>query len=71
MGFSMQELEWVAIAFSNTSVYIYLIGILIHTALYLFFILHIGTFHYILRYDHNNDDDNLTQNVHLLGSGHY
>ena len=42
----------------------------LHTALYLFFNLYIGTSHYILRYDHNDDDDNLTWNEHLLGSGH-
>ena len=43
----------------------------LQTALYLFFILHIGTSHYILRYDPSDDDDNLTWNEHLLGSGYY
>ena len=67
--------RWVATPFSTwealyVCIHIFNLYHNLHTALYLFFNLYIGTSHYILRYDHNDDDDNLTWNEHLLGSGH-
>ena len=71
--FQARVLEWGAIAFSayKSKLLLFSVFCLFFNLCYLFFILHIGTSHYILRYDPSDDDDNLTWNEHLLGSGYY